>query len=153
MNLILQTGRQMTSKLQKIKLNMDEYQLVKNYDQEYKDKPYYNALTKKSEEPLEWEISLHRSITTSESLDVTVYAHTEGEATDIVENAIEWDTVEELEGGQYPERDEWNDEPETWEQVTEPTNRHSTDRDTYKARIEAFTNIEKCREVNPHFNE
>ena len=153
MNLILQNGQQMTSKLEKIKLNMGEYQLVKNYDQEYKDKPYFNALTQKNEVPLEWEVSLHRSVTTSDSMDVTVYAHTKGEAIDIVENAIEWDTVEQLEGGDYPERDEWDEECEQWEQITEPANRHSTDRDTYKERVQAFTNIDKCREVNPHFNE
>ena len=74
---------------------MGEYQQIKNYDQDYKDKTYFNPLTQKSEVPLEWEVSLHRNVTTSESMDVTVYAQTKGEAIDIVENAIEWDTVEE----------------------------------------------------------
>ena len=129
---------------------MDECKLVKNYNQNYKTKPYYNALTKQSEEPLTWEISLSRNVTTRDTVDVTVYAHTQGEAIDIVTNAIEWETIDELEGGDYPEREEWDEECEEWEQITLPENQYSVDKDTYEARIEAFTNIDKCREVNPH---
>ena len=141
----------MTTKIEQIKLNMGEYYQTDNLEQHNKQgQPYHNLMTMKDEEPLSWAIALSRSVRTTDSVEVVVYAQTEGEAIDIVTHHQEHDTIEELEGGEYPEREEWDDEYEEWEQVTIPRNEHSVDRDTYKARIEAFKNIDTCKEVNPH---
>ena len=144
----------MTTKLRAIQLNMGEFYLTENLDQgETADKPYHNALTMQDEEPIVWEICLSRNVMSTESVEVRVYAQTEGEAIDIVTHHIDHDTIDELEGGYDIERDDYSDEYEEWEQITMPTNPFSVDRDTYKERIEAFTDINKCREVNKHLHE
>ena len=144
----------MTTKLRAIQLNMGEFYQTENLEQgETADKPYHNAMTLKDEEPIAWDISLSRNKTSTESVEVRVYAQTEGEAIDIVTHHIEHDSIDELEGGYDIEEDYYGEEYDEWEQVTMPTNPFSVDRDTYKERIQAFTNIDKCREVNPHFNE
>ena len=143
--------RAMTTKITQIKLNMGEFYQTDNFEQHKKEgQPYYNHMTMKDEEPLSWAISLSRAVRTTDSVEVVVYAHTEGEAIDIVTHHQEHDTIEELQGGEYPDREEWDDEYDEWEQTTSPRNEFSVDRDTYKDRIEAFKNIDKCREVNPH---
>ena len=144
----------MTTKLQNINLNMGEFYETQNLEQgETAANPYHNAMTLQHEEPIAWDISLSRVKTSSESVEVRVYAQTEGEAIDIVTHHIEHDTIEELEGGYEIEEDYYNDEYDEWEQISTPSNPFSVDRDTYKNRKEAFTNLEKCREVNPHLHE
>lgn len=143
----------MTTKLQSINLNIGEFYETQNLEQgETADKPYHNAMTLQHEEPIAWDISLSRVKTSSESVEVRVYAQTEGEAIDIVTHHIEHDTIEELEGGYDIEEDYYSEEYDQWEQVTTPSNPFSVDRDTYENRKKAFTNLEKCREVNPHLH-
>tara|TARA_R100001530_G_scaffold128516_2_gene98299 strand:+ start:122 stop:574 length:453 start_codon:yes stop_codon:yes gene_type:complete len=143
----------MTTKLEEIKLNMGEFNQSINLEQgEKKENAYHNHMTMQDEIPLPWAIALTRTVHTSESIEVIVYAQTEGEAIDIVTHHQEYDTLEELEGGDYAERDDWDDEYEEWEQVTSPRHEYFQDRDMYKARIEAFKNIDKCKELNPHLH-
>jgi|TARA_Y100000310_G_C20504540_1_gene725751 hypothetical protein len=143
----------MTTKLEQIKLNIGEFYQTDNFEQHKKEgQPYYNHMTMKDEEPLAWAISLSRAVRTTDSVEVIVYAHTEGEAIDIVTHHQEYETLEELQGGEYPERDGWDDEYEEWEQVTSPRHEYFQDRDMYKDRIEAFKNIDKCKELNPHLH-
>jgi hypothetical protein len=144
----------MTTKLTRINLNMGEFYQTENLDQgETADKPYHNAMTLKDEEPIVWDICLSRNVMSTESVEVRVYAQTEGEAIDIVAHHIEHDSIDELEGGYEIERDDYSDEYEEWEQITNPSNPFSIDRDTYKDRKQAFTDINKCREVNKHLHE
>ena len=145
----------MTTKLRAIQLNMGEFYQTENLDQgETADKAYHNAMTMKDEEPIAWDICLSRNVLTTESVEVRVYAQTEGEAIDIVTHHIDHDSIGELEGGEIYniDRDDYSEEYEEWEQITMPSNPFSVDRDTYKERSEAFTDINKCREVNPHLH-
>ena len=144
----------MTTKLTQIHLNMGEFYQTQNLEQgDTADKPYHNSMTMKDEEPIAWDICLSRNVLTTESVEVRVYAQTEGEAIDIVTHHIDHDSIDELEGGYDIERDDYSDEYEEWEQISNPSNPFSVDRDTYKDRKEAFTDINKCREVNKHLHE
>ena len=133
---------------------MGEFYQTQNLEQgDTADKPYHNSMTMKDEEPIAWDICLSRNVLTTESVEVRVYAQTEGEAIDIVTHHIDHDSIDELEGGYDIERDDYSDEYEEWEQISNPSNPFSVDRDTYKDRKEAFTDINKCREVNKHLHE
>ena len=133
---------------------MGEFYQTQNLEQgDTADTPYHNSMTMKDEEPIAWDICLSRNVLTTESVEVRVYAQTEGEAIDIVTHHIDHDSIDELEGGYDIERDDYSDEYEEWEQISNPSNPFSVDRDTYKDRKEAFTDINKCREVNKHLHE